>query len=139
LILREHGSNSSATTRGNVACHEGWAAHGVLRGPAGIPGIGPGIGARGEQRAVLPLTHVRLGTQGQIARMQRDHGIRRPEGVGHATRPRVGRGILHEARSDGIPIQIPERSQGRGVRLHQTCPVAPLPEVAPPPAGLVVR
>jgi hypothetical protein len=62
--------------------HEGRAAHVALGGPGGIAGIGLGIGAQGEQRAGLSLPPLRIGTLHEVARMERDDTIRRPEGVG---------------------------------------------------------
>jgi len=139
VILRGHGSNSSASPPGDVGRHEGWAAHGALGAPAGIAGVRPGILARDQQCSVVSSPDLPIGAQRQIARMKRDYLIRRPEGVGRATRPGVGGGIVHQAGPHGVSIQIPERGQRIGVLLDETGTVAPLPEVAPPPARLVER
>jgi len=69
--------------------------------------------------------------------MERDQGIRRLEDVGGTPRPRVGREIGHDPRADRIPVEGPERGKGGGVRLDETRPIAPPPEVAPPSAGFL--
>jgi len=132
LILRGHGSNASATPPGDVGRRDGWAPHGALGGPAGIPGVGLGILAGGQERAVLPLAPRCRGTQRKVARMEGEHPIRRPEGGSGTARPRVAGGIMHQARADGGAIQIPEGGHGVGVLRDQTGPIPPLPAVPPP-------
>lgn len=69
--------------------------------------------------------------------MERDQGVRCLEGVGGTPRPRVGCEIGHDPRTDRIPVEGPEPGEGGGVLLDETRLIAPLPEVAPPSAGLV--
>ena len=131
LILRGHDSNFGPSPAGDIAGHERRAPHGALGRPAGIPGIGARIITRGEQGAVLALANLRIGTQGQVAGMPRDQPTGRPERIGRTARRGLGRGILHEAGADRVPIEIPEGGEGVGIVLHQTGAIAALPEVAP--------
>jgi len=63
--------------------------------------------------------------------MKTDQPIGRPLGIGPAARPRIARGILHEARPNRVPIQVPEGRQSVGVLLDETGTIAPLLTVAP--------
>jgi hypothetical protein len=72
VIVRGHGFNSSAAPPGDVGRHDGWAADGALGCPMWIAGLGPGIGARGQQGVVVALAHLGVATQGQVARVSRD-------------------------------------------------------------------
>ncbi len=80
---------------------------------------------------IVPLAHLRVGTESQVAGAERDLAVWCPQSVGRATRPGVGGRIVHEPCPHRVPIQVAKGRKGVEVIFHEARTVTPLPEVAP--------